>query len=120
MPSIFAPRPVPPLDPDEPPSLTYPSRGIGTLWAPPPEPDLSALVDLLGRTRALLLQMLVEPLPPVELARRLKVTPSAVSQHLQVFHSTGLVTRARDRRQVPYRRSTLGDQLTTGSPHVHS
>jgi Bacterial regulatory protein, arsR family len=97
VPSIFAYKPVPPLDPDEPPSLGYPSRGIATLWAPPPQPRPGALVDLLGRTRALLLQMLEEPLPTVELARRLKVTPSAVSQHLQVL----------------YRRTPTGDQLTT-------
>jgi DNA-binding transcriptional ArsR family regulator len=112
MPSIFALKPVPPLDPGEPPALTYPSRGIGTLWAPAPRPDPGVLVDLLGRTRALLLQMLEEPLPTAELARRLKVTPSAVSQHLRVLHATGLVTRARDRRQVLYRRSATGDQLT--------
>jgi DNA-binding transcriptional ArsR family regulator len=115
MPSIFAPKPVPPLDPDEPPSLAYPSRGIGTLWASPPEPDPTAVVDLLGRTRTLLLQMLEEPLPTVELARRLKVTPSAISQHLQVLHHTGLLTRARDRRQVLYRRAPLGDQLIAKS-----
>jgi DNA-binding transcriptional ArsR family regulator len=115
MPSVFAHKPVPPLDPGEPPSLAYPSRGIGTLWAPPPEPDVSALIDLLGRTRALLLQILDEPLPTVEIARRLKVTPSAVSQHLQVLHRTALVTRARDRRQVLYRRSPIGNQLINGS-----
>jgi DNA-binding transcriptional ArsR family regulator len=115
VPSIFAYKPVPPLDPDEPPSLAYPSRGIATLWAPPPQPKPSALVDLLGRTRALLLQMLEEPLPTVELARRLKVTPSAVSQHLQVLHATGLITRDRDRRQVLYRRTSTGDLLTTGA-----
>jgi DNA-binding MarR family transcriptional regulator len=55
--------------------------------------------------------MLDEPLPTVEIARRLKVTPSAVSQHLQVLHATRLVTRARDRRQVLYRRAPIGDQL---------
>jgi DNA-binding transcriptional ArsR family regulator len=114
-PSIFAYKPVPPLDPGEPPSVGYPSRGIGTLWSPPPQPDVAALVDLLGRTRALLLQMLEEPLATVELARRLKVTPSAVSQHLQVLHATGLVVRDRDRRQVLYRRSQTGDRLTTGA-----
>lgn len=119
MPSIFALKPVPPLDPGEPPSLAYPSRGLGTLWAPPPEPTLTSLVDLLGRTRALLLQMLEEPLPTVEIARRLKVTPSAVSQHLQVLHATGLLTRARDRRQVLYRRSPTGDQLVTGRTEEH-
>ncbi len=114
-PSIFAYKPVPPLDPGQPPSVGYPSRGIGTLWNPPPQPDVAALVDLLGRTRALLLQMLQEPLATVELARRLKVTPSAVSQHLQVLHATGLVVRDRDRRQVLYRRSQTGDRLTTGA-----
>jgi DNA-binding transcriptional ArsR family regulator len=114
-PSIFAYKPVPPLDPDEPPSICYPSRGIGTLWSPPPEPDVAALVDLLGRTRALLLQILEEPLATVELARRLGITPSAVSQHLQVLHATGLVTRDRDRRHVLYRRSPTGDRLTIGA-----
>jgi DNA-binding transcriptional ArsR family regulator len=111
MPSIFAVKPVPPLDPDEPPALTYPSRGVGTLWAPTPEPAPGAIVDLLGRTRALLLQMLGEPLPTSELARRLRVTPSAVSQHLKVLHANGLLARARDGRQVLYRRSVLGEQL---------
>jgi DNA-binding transcriptional ArsR family regulator len=112
IPSIFAYKPVPPLGPTEPPSVGYPSRGIATLWAPAPEPDLGALGDLLGRPRARVLQMLDEPLPTVEIARRLKVTPSAVSQHLRVLRTTGLVTRARDRRHVLYRRSPTGDRLT--------
>jgi DNA-binding transcriptional ArsR family regulator len=70
-----------------------------------------ALGALIGAPRAQLLEMLAEPLPTIELARRLKVTPSAVSQHLKVLHATGLVTRARDGRQVLYRRTTLGDRL---------
>ncbi|MED7826492.1 ArsR family transcriptional regulator [Streptomyces chiangmaiensis] len=36
-----------------------------------------------------MLSLLEEPLPTVELARRLRVTPSAVTQHLHVLHSTG-------------------------------
>jgi DNA-binding transcriptional ArsR family regulator len=118
MPSIFAPKPAPPLDPTEAPLLTYPSRGISTLWAPPPQPDPTALLDLLGHTRTLLLQMLHEPLPTIEIARRLKITPSAVSQHLQVLHSTGLLTRARDRRHVLYRRAPTGDQLIRNTHHA--
>jgi DNA-binding transcriptional ArsR family regulator len=119
MPSIFAIKPVPPQDPHQPPSLAYPSRGIGTLWAPPPQPERAALIDLFGRTRALLLEMLDEPLPTIEIARRLTVTPSAVSQHLQTLHKAGLLSRARDRRQVLYRRSPLGDHLVLGSPRPH-
>ena len=72
----------------------------------------STLASLIGAPRAQLLEMLAEPLPTVEIARRLRVTPSAVSQHLKVLHAAGLVTRARDGRQVLYRRSPLGDQLT--------
>lgn len=67
--------------------------------------------SLLGAPRARLLTLLEEPLSTVELARRLTVTASAVSQHLRVLHATGLVTRSRDGRQVLYRRSALGDQL---------
>jgi hypothetical protein len=113
-PSIFAIKPAPPLSADEPPSLLYPSRGIGTLWSPAPPAPRSALASLIGAPRAQLLDMLGEPLPTVEIARRLRVTPSAVSQHLQVLHETGVVTRARDGRQVLYRRTVLGDELNGG------
>ncbi|MFF4476351.1 ArsR/SmtB family transcription factor [Streptomyces sp. CY1] len=111
LPSVFAHKPAPPVSPAEPPSLVYPSRGVATLWASAPTAGAPALVSLIGVPRARLLGLLEEPLPTVELARRLRVTPSAVSQHLRVLHATGLVTRARHGRQVMYRRSTLGDQL---------
>ncbi|MET9836127.1 metalloregulator ArsR/SmtB family transcription factor [Streptomyces sp. NPDC006385] len=111
VPSLFAHKPAPPLSADEPPMLAYPSRGAATLWEPRPEPDTSALTSLLGAPRTTVLRLLAEPLPTVELARRLDVTPSAVSQHLRVLHATGLVARARDGRRVLYRRTALGDQL---------
>lgn len=115
VPSIFAVKPAPPLLGEEAPSLLYPSRGIGTLWAPRPPGASAALASLIGAPRAQLLEMLAEPLPTVELARRLKVTPSAVSQHLKALHATALVTRARDGRQVLYRRTSLGDELAGGA-----
>ncbi|QIB47268.1 ArsR/SmtB family transcription factor [Streptomyces aureoverticillatus] len=111
IPSVFAHKPAPPIHQDDPPVLAYPSRAVGTLWTPPPAPDATALADLLGAPRATLLRILEEPLATTELARRLGVTPSAVSQHLRVLYATGLVTRARHGRQVLYRRSSLGDQL---------
>ncbi|MEU8824602.1 helix-turn-helix domain-containing protein [Streptomyces sp. NPDC048636] len=117
LPSVFAHKPAPPLSPEEPPSLVYPSRGVATLWATPVATDkTSALIPLIGGPRARLLGLLEEPLPTVELARRLGVTPSAVSQHLRVLHSTGLVTRARHGRQVLYRRSAIGDALSDRPP----
>lgn len=116
IPSVFAHKPAPPLSPDEPPVLTYPSRGVGTLVAPAPSGGRPALVELLGKSRARLLDLLAEPQPTIELARRLRVTPSAVSQHLRVLHSTGLIARARDGRTVLYRRTPLGDQLAGPTP----
>jgi DNA-binding transcriptional ArsR family regulator len=115
LPSLFTIKPVPPMSADELPWLCYPSRGVGTLWGPAPRPDGTVLAELLGRPRATLVRMLDEPLPTIEIARRLAVTPSAVSQHLQVLHAGGLVTRARDGRTVLYRRSALGDQLAGGA-----
>jgi DNA-binding transcriptional ArsR family regulator len=111
VPSVFSHKPAPPVSPEEPPLLAYPCRGVATLWVPAPAADAGALVALLGAPRARLLGQLGEPLATAEIARRLGVTPSAVSQHLQVLHATGLVTRARDGRHVLYRRSPLGDQL---------
>ncbi|WP_369373619.1 helix-turn-helix domain-containing protein [Streptomyces sp. cg36] len=116
VPSVFAHKPAPPVSAVEPPVLGYPSRGVATLWTPPPTADAPALVALLGASRTRLLGLLEEPLPTVELARRLRVTPSAVSQHLGVLHAAGLVTRARHGRQVLYRRSDLGDRLTGAQP----
>ncbi|MFR9673296.1 ArsR/SmtB family transcription factor [Streptomyces sp. TR06-5] len=114
LPSVFAHKPAPPAGPDAPPRLVYPARGVATLWGPPPAAADTPLVRLLGARRAGLLRLLAEPLPTVEIARRLRVTPSAVSQHLRVLHASGLVTRARDGRVVLYRRSALGDRLVAG------
>ncbi len=93
------------------PLLAYPVRGIATLWetAPPPPPD--ALAALIGRTRATILTTLAEPATTTTLARRMDLTPGAVSQHLSVLHSSGLVSRARVTRSVLYRRTARADAL---------
>jgi DNA-binding transcriptional ArsR family regulator len=97
--------------------LSYPCRGVATLWSAPPPASAGALISLLGETRVRLLALLGEPVPTVELARRLQVTPSAVSQHLRVLHATGLATRTRSGRLVLYRRSPLGEELYRGPRH---
>ncbi|MEV7420131.1 ArsR family transcriptional regulator [Streptomyces sp. NPDC089919] len=111
VPSVFAHKPAPPVTADVAPTLTYPCRGVATLWEPARTVDEGSLGELLGTPRARLLMLLAEPLATVELARRLRVTPSAVSQHLRVLYATGLVTRARHGRLVLYRRTPLGDEL---------
>ncbi|WP_457029774.1 ArsR/SmtB family transcription factor [Kitasatospora sp. P5_F3] len=67
--------------------------------------------QLLGAPKARLLTLLHEPPATTELARRLGVTPGAVSQHLAVLHATRLATRARHGRLVLYTRSPLVDRL---------
>lgn len=93
------------------PTLVYPVRGILALWesGAPPAPD--ALAALIGRTRASLLAALAQPAATTDLAKRLSITPGAVSQHLAVLHDCGLVARSRVGRSVLYRRTRNGDML---------
>ena len=115
LPSIFAYKPVQPMNLDEPPWLAYPARGIAGLWSPLVPPDPGTLAALVGAPKAHLLAQLAEPQPTIELARRLRVTPGAISQHLRVLYAAGLLTRTRDGRRVLYSRSNLGDSLVTGA-----
>ncbi|MEW9527827.1 DUF5937 family protein [Microbispora sp. NPDC049125] len=96
------------------PMLSYPARGVGDLWSagPPCTPD--ALAALLGRTRAHILTAVEEPRSTTALARRLGLTPGAVSQHLAVLAGGGLVAGRRLGRQVLYHRTSLGDALASG------
>lgn len=98
------------IDPGQPPALTYPARARGTLLVPAPDAERS-LEALIGRTRARLLAALDEPSSTTALARTLRITPGAVSQHLAVLHANGLVVRARSGRHVLYRRTALGAGL---------
>jgi hypothetical protein len=99
------------------PTITYPPRGIATLWETGTAPTPAALAALIGRTRATMLAALTEPISTTTLAHRLAITPGAVSQHLSVLLNCGLATRSRVGRSVLYRRTRSGDALTTtGSP----
>ncbi|MFC5182618.1 ArsR/SmtB family transcription factor [Actinomadura harenae] len=111
MPAVFVRTPSLPLSTDEPPLVSYPARGVATVWetAPPARPGV--LTDLVGRPKATLLACLDGPATTTDLARRLGVTPGAVSQHLAVLRDAGLVTRARAGRSVLYARTPLGDRL---------
>ncbi|GGK88515.1 transcriptional regulator [Sphaerisporangium melleum] len=97
------------------PMLVYPARGIGTLWETAPPAAPGALAALIGRTRARLLVSLRHPASTTALARRMSLTPGAVSQHLSVLGASGLVTRSRIGREVLYRRTPTGDVLAGGS-----
>ncbi|MFC4532316.1 ArsR/SmtB family transcription factor [Sphaerisporangium dianthi] len=95
------------------PMLVYPARGVGTLWEAGPPPAPGALAALIGKTRAQLLLSLRHPASTTALARRMSLTPGAVSQHLSVLSASGLVVRRRLGREVLYRRTPTGDTLAS-------
>ncbi|MFJ5235110.1 ArsR/SmtB family transcription factor [Kitasatospora sp. NPDC088391] len=112
LPTCFSRGALTAIGPDLTPSITYLARGQATLAGPAdPPPTPRALEQLLGTPKARLLALLHEPVSTTELARRLGVTPGAVSQHLTVLHATRLVTRARHGRLVLYTRTPLADRL---------
>lgn len=111
VPSLFAYFPHLPIDVADPPVLGYPARGMALPWLRAPAPPPTATRALLGPPRARLLVLLDQPASTTELAGRLGVTPSAVSQHLRVLAAAGLVSRARAGRVVLYRQTETGAQL---------
>jgi DNA-binding transcriptional ArsR family regulator len=97
---------------DEPwlPTIIYPAFGIEDLWrASTPPPD--ALVRLLGRTRALVLASLDQPLSTTTLATLLETSPAGTSRHLLALRDAGLVFGSRHGHEIRYRRTELGSSL---------
>ncbi len=83
------------------PTLSYSPRGIAELWdAPEDAPGDRAMDDLIGGTRADILRVLSVPMTTSELARRLHLTPAAVSQQLGVLRRAGVVDARRQGREV--------------------
>ncbi|MEU9501314.1 DUF5937 family protein [Streptomyces sp. NPDC048196] len=107
LPSVFAwPDVVSGFDPPWQPTVIYPARGIGGLWA---EPDAGpALARLLGPKRAAVLAALDAPSSTTALARRLGLAPSSVSAHLSVLRAAGLLTSRRHGHEVLYEQTPLG------------
>jgi hypothetical protein len=93
------------------PTIIYPARGAGALWAPDGAHDAAALGALLGRNRAALLLALDRPRSTTDLAALAGITPGGVSQHLSVLRAAGLVRAHRVGRSVLNLRSAAGDAL---------
>lgn len=93
------------------PTLAYTPRGVANLWTNTPPKGNHSLELLMGRGRAEVLLSLDPPSSTLELARRLKVSPSGISAHLSTLEDTGLVERQRRGRYVYYRLSPTGRSL---------
>ncbi|WP_410789256.1 DUF5937 family protein [Kribbella sp. C-35] len=111
-PTLFGPHAVIPFDPGAEPLLGYPPRGQAHLWSVVEPPSRHDLAQLIGTPRAHILELLTHPRTTTDLAGELKVTPSAVSQHLQLLRRTGLVEPQRTGKQVLYRPTELAALLT--------
>jgi hypothetical protein len=99
---------------ERPPALTYPSRGVASLFWDPGGRDF-AIAKLIGSTRTEILEVVGEPTHTAALARQLNRSPGNIADHLRVLHECGLVARARLGRYVIYSRTALGDALLTGA-----
>jgi DNA-binding transcriptional ArsR family regulator len=97
-------------------TVRYPARGTGTLWEAGPRPVPGSTARLLGRRRAGLLEALRSPSTVTDLARELRVSPSAVSQHLRVLRESGLVAGERSGRSVRYLTTERGLALLDPEP----
>ncbi len=99
------------LDPAWQPTLAYTPRGVATLWDDTPPQAGAALPLLLGRGRAEVLLSVRTPSSTLDLARRLHLAPSSVSEHLSVLRQGGLVEAHRQGRIVAYGLTPTGGQL---------
>lgn len=92
------------------PSIVYRARGAGEVWLEAGRPG-HALGVLIGRRRAMILELLVRAQSTTSVAQTLGVSPATVSEHLQAMHRAGLVSRRRQGREQLYRQSPLARQL---------
>jgi DNA-binding transcriptional ArsR family regulator len=98
------------------PAIFYPSPVTERLWLRDNAHDAdTALMALIGRVRAQILEQLAVPLSTTEQARLLGVTPGCVSQHLSILRDGGLINGTRVGRKVLYSRTALGDALSAGA-----
>ena len=93
------------------PTITYAARGVGDVWATPLDTTEAPVAELIGRGRAALLALLDLPQSTTQLADRLGVAPSTVSEHLSILRRSRLVRSYRSGRTVLYERTPLAGLL---------
>ncbi|MCL8013498.1 winged helix-turn-helix domain-containing protein [Streptomyces sp. AS02] len=73
------------------------------------------VAQLIGPTRATVLDALEQPRTTTELAALLRLTPPTASRHATVLREAGLVESRRQRNRVFHLRTRLGDALMNGA-----
>lgn len=95
------------------PAVIYPATGIAGLWQAPTAPP-GALGRLLGRTRALILACLDQPMSTTAVAATTGLSPAGASAHLLTLRDAGLLATSRHGHEVRYQRTELGSALLRG------
>jgi DNA-binding transcriptional ArsR family regulator len=117
VPSVFFwPEAGSAFDPPWQPTVVYPARGIGGLWAETGPTASIALIRLLGANRAAILTGLDSPTTTTALSHRHGLAMSSISTHLVVLRDAGLLASRRYGHQVLYERTPLGTAVATGGP----
>lgn len=112
VPSVFCPpTEILTMMPPQGSMVIYPVPDLSGLWDTFEPDDTSALGALLGGVRAGVLEALRSPLSTGVIAAQIGVTPGAVSQHLGVLRTCGLVDSHRDGRRVVHSLTELGEDL---------
>jgi DNA-binding transcriptional ArsR family regulator len=94
--------------------VSYGARGSGRVWQQPGRETPAGLPDLIGRSRALILDCLDVPRSTTSIAKLFGLSISTVSEHLSVMAASGLLQSRRDGQRVLYWRTTVGDLLVDG------
>jgi DNA-binding transcriptional ArsR family regulator len=104
-------RPIGLADPELPPVLVYSVDRLGGATGKP-----GALGELIGRTRASVLEAAAQGGTTGEVARRLGISPASASQHLSVLREAGLILSVREGNRVRHIPTTLGRAFLTPDP----
>lgn len=117
-PSLFARGPLfLPAKPDRPglPAIVYNVEldidTAATLWQTDEEDTAAALRDLLGHTRAGVLECLRVPGSTGDISRRLHISSPSASKHVSVLRRSGLVRTERKSNLAVHRLTDLGEAV---------
>ena len=100
-----------PADPDRPCQLIYP---VPWDWSTSADSHRQAMADLLGATRATVLDALLgRTLTTSELALLTHISPASASEHATVLRTAGLLTSSREGPRVYHRLTSMGIGLAT-------
>lgn len=116
VPGFFCVRtPLALVDEELPPVLVHPlSPAPGWLRRSRHGDAAPPVAQLIGASRARMLELLGEPMTTTAVATALRLAPSTASRHATVLRAAGLLTTSRDGNRVLHRRTRLGRALLDG------